>query len=255
MPTLNLLDHDNSALDNSQWILLSNLIHNYQHSELFLITETIKRENDSLKTLNPSTVQSLLRSFYETAGNSLQSNVNIAHLESDDRSILLHTAATNVTCIGAMMIFYHSRLTHYPLFWKYLEDIYGKITMNYHRWSTQFTEPDMILCKLSITLFALSTNTRIVCRNVEGEYQNVKQILSIQDKYAEITWKYLLYKYGYKESIKRYVHIIEWFLALTVFMQYAHGTDAHVNDIESLIEQMEMAFILDDVDRMVEGED
>ena len=129
-------------------------------------------------------MQNLLRSFYETAGNSLRSNVDIAHLESNDRSILLHTAANNVTCIGAMMIFYHSQLIHYEQLWKYLGDIYGKIAMGYNRWSAQFTEPNMILCKLSIALFALLTNTRILCRNVEGEYQNVKGILSIQDKYA-----------------------------------------------------------------------
>ena len=197
-------------------------------------------------------MQNLLRSFYETAGNSFRSNVDIAHLESNDRSILLHTAANNVTCIGAMMIFYHSRITHYPLFWKYLEDIYGKIAVNYNRWSAQLTESDIILCKLSMNLFALSTNTRIFCRNVEVEYRNVKHILSIQDKYAEITWKYLLYKYGYEDSIKRYVHMITWFLALTVCMQYAHGADVHVNDVESLVEETEMALILDDVDRIVE---
>ena len=241
-------------MDNSQWILLSNLINNYQEGQLFSISQTIKHESDSLGILNPSTVHNFFKSFYETAGNSLRSNVDIARLESNDRSILLHTAANNVTCIGAMMIFYHSRLIHYPLFWKYVEDIYGKITMNYHRWAAQFTEPDMILCKLSMNLFALLTNTRMLCRNVEREYQNVKQILSIQDKYAEVTWKYLLYKYGYEDSIKRYGHMIKWFLALTVFMQYAYSVDAHVKDVESLIEETEMALILDDVDKITEGD-
>ena len=252
MPTLNLLDHDNSALDNSQWILLSNLIHNYQHSELFLITETIKRENDSLKIVSQSAIHNLLRSAYETAGNSLRANVDIAQLPSDDRPILLHTAATNVTCAGGQLIYYHSQLLNYESFDKHLHQIYGKKATDCNRWATAFTEPDIILCKLSISLLALSTNTRLFCPNLEGEYRNVNQILDIQDKYAEITWKYLVYKYGYKESIKRYVHIIEWLLALTVFMQYAHTTDAHVNDVESLIEHTEMSLILDDVDRILD---
>ena len=239
-------------MDDSQWTLLSNLLQNYQEGKLFSITQTIKYENDSLRFLNPSSVQNLLRSFYETAGNSLQFNADIAHLESDDRSILLHTAANNVACIGGIMTLFHSQLIHYELLWKYLENIYGKIAMHYNRWSALFTEPDMILCKLSIALFAFSTNTRMLCRNVQGEYQNVKRILSIQDKYAEVTWKYLLYKYGYEESIKRYVHVIRWFLALTVFIPYAHGTDSHTNDVELLVEETEMALILDDVDRIFE---
>lgn len=252
---MTLLDEDNSSLDNAQWTLLSNLVHNYQEGQLFSLSQTIKHENDSLGILNRSTVQHLLKSFYEIAGNSLRSNADIVRLESDDRSILLHTAANNVTCLGATMTFYHWQLFHYPILWKYLEDTYGKIAMNYHRWSAQFTQPDMIVCKLSVTLFALSTNTRITSRDLDGEYENIKLILDIQDKYAELTWKYLLYKYGYEESIKRYMRIIEWFLASTIFIQYAHSADAHVNDIQSLIEKTEMALILDDVDRIVQDED
>ena len=248
----NLLDKDISSLDDSQWILLSNLVHMYQDTELFSLSEVIKSESDSLKMINQSTWQNFLKCFYVTAGNSLRSNVDITHLESDDRSILLHTAANNVTCVGAMIIFYHSQLIHYPLLWKYLEGIYGKIAMNYNRWSAQFVDPDMILCKLSIALFALSTNTRMLCRNVQGEYQNLHQILSIQDRYTELTWKYLLYKYGYEESIKRYVHMIKWFLALTVYMQYAHCVDTHMNDVELLIEETELALILDDAEEAVE---
>ena len=239
-------------MDDSQWILLSNLVHTYQDTELFSLSEIIKSESDSLKMINQFTWENFLKCFYVTAGNSLRSNVDIIHLESDDRSILLHTAANNVTCVGAMMIFYHSQLINCELLWKYLGESYEKSTMDYNRWSAQFVDPDMILCKLSIALFALSTNTRILCRNVQGEYRNLHQILSIQDRYAELTWKYLLYKYGYKESIKRYVHMIKWFLALTVYMQYAHRVDTHVTNVESLIEETELALILDDAEEIVE---
>ena len=249
---MNLLDHDNSSLDYDQWTLLSNLIHNYQESKLLFICEKMLDESGSLGMINPTTFQDSVTCFYETAGNSLLSNVDIVRLSSDDRSILLHSAATNVTCIGGQSIYYHSQLINCNLCWKYLDQIYGKIPVDYKRWSSGLVDPNLIICKLSIPVFALSTNSRIFCRKINGEYRNLKQVLKIQDKYAEVLWKYLLYQYGYKESIRRYVRIIQWFLAITVFVQFAHSVDTHVNDVESLVENTEMALLLDDVDRIVQ---
>jgi hypothetical protein len=117
--------------------------------------------------------------------------------------------------------------------------------MSYHRWASKLTEPDIILFKLSLALFAFSTNSRTFHRNVGLEYTNLNQILEIQNKYAELTWKYLLYKYGYYQAIKRFLHIIEWFLAVSLFMSYAHNAQAH---IKSLTEETELTLILDDVD-------
>ena len=248
---MTLLARNNSSLDNSQQNLLSNLIQNYQESDLLSISHTIKYESDLLGIINPLTLQSLLASFYETAGKSLRSNDDIAHLESHDRSILLHTAVANATCAGGQLIYYNSQLVPYDLVWKYLEGIYGKVASYYQQLSSKFAESDVVIWKLSIALFILSTNTRIFCRHVEGEYRNLKQILNIQDKYAEVAWKYLLYKYGDKEAIKRYVRMIEWFLSLTVFVQHAYNVDMYVNDVESLVEQTEMALILNDVDEII----
>ena len=153
--------------------------------------------------------------------------------------------------MGGQMISDLPQLINHEIFWKYLEEIYGKIIVDYHRLSGKFTETDLILRKLAIALFALCTNTRIFIRSFKDEYRNIHEILSIQDKYAEITWKYLIHKYGCREAVKRYVHIIDWFLALTVFIQYAYNVHTYVNDVESLVEQTEMALILDDVDRTV----
>ena len=248
---MNLLDRDSSSLNDSQQNLLSNLIQNYPESELLSISQTIKYENDSLGIINPSTLQSLLASFYETAGKSLRSNADIAHLESHDRSILLHTAVANATCASGQLICHHFQLTQYDRVWKHLEDIYGEIARYYKQLSVKFAESNVVIWKLSMALLVLSTNTRIFCRNVEGEYQDITEILKIQDKYAEILWKYLLYEYGSSEAIKRYVRMIEWFLSLTVFMEHAYDVDMYVNDVESLVEQTEVQLILDDVDEIV----
>lgn len=164
--------------------------------------------------ITPMSLQDLLRSFFEIAGNSLRSNDDIAQLPSEDRAILPYSAAINMTCMGAQFVYYHSLLLYYELFWRCLEEIYGKTIMLFNRWSSTFAESDMTICRLSLALFAFSSNARMFHRNRRTEYT----ILHIQNRYAEVIWKYLIYRYGYKESIRRYLGIIEWFLAVTVFI-------------------------------------
>jgi hypothetical protein len=72
------------------------------------------------------------------------------------------------------------------MFWNYFINNYGKITVNYHRHASKFTEPDIIILKLSVALFAFSTNARTFYRNIDIEYANLNQILEIQNKAALI---------------------------------------------------------------------
>lgn len=240
-------------MDDGQWIRLINLIHSYKNPGLLSISETLRKENNPLNFINQSMLQNLLHCFYQTVGNILCSNSNILHLSSDDRAILLHTAAANTICMAGQLIHYHDRSINHELLWKYLEQIYGRIILDYRRISSKFVEPDMIVCKLAIPLFTLSTNARIFSRNIDGEYRNIKQILSIQDKYAELIWKYLIRQYTYREAIKKYTRIIQWFLLLTTFMQDAYNVDRYVHDVESLVEQMELTLLSEDIDAIVDN--
>lgn len=212
--------------------------------------DTVKNEINAWQFINRITLQKLITAFYEVAGTCVRSNADIVSLPFDDRSILLHTATTNLTCIGAQLILYHSQLRNYDLFWHYLEQIYGKNAVYYNRWSSKFADPDLIISKLSIALFTFSSNARMAFRSIQTEYTNIQHILTIQNRYAEIIWKYLIYKYGYKEAIKRYLHIIEWFLMLSLVIQSVHDVEVYTNDVESLVEQTEIALLLDDVDRI-----
>ncbi len=204
-----------------------------------------------MKIINESLVQYLIKSFYEITGRTLRSNNDVNHLPSNDRSILLSTAADNIVYLGGIFIFYYSQLMNNDILWNYLANIYGKLTMSFHRWTGQFIETDIILFKLLIALFTFSSNGRIFHTNIQMEYENFYQIFQIQNQYAELTWKYLIYKYGYHQAIHKFIRLIQWLLTICVFMSYTHHIQPHANDIQSLIEQTELTFILDDVERIV----
>ncbi|UJR16585.1 hypothetical protein I4U23_003485 [Adineta vaga] len=252
IPTLNLLQKDISTFDNAQWTLLSNIIHSYDESKLLSLAKTLNNENQlcqlhSITTINETLVTEFLTGLYEVAGICLHLNDDISHLPADDRYLLLQTAANNITCLGGIFVFYHSRLIDVETLWNHLECLYGENTMKYHRWSTQFVETDITLSKLGIALFAFSTNSRSLYRQIQNEYLDVSQILAIENQYAELTWKYLVYKYGQKQGVKKLVGLVRWMLAVTVFMSFAYNAERHVSDIRSLVDRAELTFLLDDV--------
>ena len=206
-------------------MLLSNLTDSYQESNLFTMSERLRSEDkqlDSVLMINENLVRDLMKGFYDTAGNSLRLNHDLNQLSFDDRSILLHTAADNVTCLGGLFVLQHSQLIFDRILWTYLENLYGTLTMSYHRWSAKYSEPDVVVFKLILFLFAFSSNGRT-----------------------------LHSKYGYDQAIRKFLHLIRWLLSVTVFMSQAHCAQTHQNDIQSLIEQTEITLLLDDVDRVV----
>jgi hypothetical protein len=82
---------------------------------------------------------------------------------------------------------------------------------------------------------------------------NTLAIFRIQNTYVEVLWKYLVYKYGYYESVQRLMKLIQYLLAGTDAVFESQSIEKHVNDIELLVEQTELTLVLDDIERIEEN--
>jgi len=76
-------------------------------------------------------------------------------------------------------------------------------------------------------------------------------MLKIQNKYAEIIWKYLVYQLGYFQAAQQFLRIVLCCCAVNCLTCHARDLFLHVNDIDSLVEQMEVTLLLDDVNDIV----
>ncbi|CAF1053270.1 unnamed protein product [Rotaria sp. Silwood1] len=197
LPTLNLLQSDQSLLTIDQWTLLTNLYHCYNESQILPFTQRLVDKYDSSESnymIYKVFVEEFLVSIYETAGTYLRSNDDLRKLSSDDRSIILRTAADNVCCMSGTFIMQYSYLYGLDAFLNAMIVKYGK----------------------------------------------------------QVTWKYLLYKHGYYDAVKRYLNIILWLTSMSILTFHAQTLKAHINDVYSIIEQTELTLILDDVDQIIE---
>ncbi|CAF3484038.1 unnamed protein product [Rotaria sp. Silwood1] len=200
----------------------------------------------------PTLVDEFLASIYKTAEIYLCSNDDLRKLSSDNRYIILHSAAHNVCCMGAAFIVVHCRLNLLDSFLNALTIKFGKPAVDIHAWAKKFIDPDIVLVKLSISLFAFSENTGCYYSNTSNELTNSIDILEIQNKYAEIAWKYLLYKYSYYDAVKRFLNITLWLSSMTIFAVHGQSLPLYVNNIDAIIEHTEMTLILDEVDQIIE---
>ncbi|CAF4065846.1 unnamed protein product [Rotaria sp. Silwood2] len=255
LPTLNLLQSDQSLLTKNQWILLTNLFNCYKESQVLPFTQRLRETHYTLQSnyvIYKAIAEEFLISLYKTTGAYLCSNDDLRKLSSNDRSVILHSAADNVCCISSTFIMQYYHLYDLDAFLNAISIKYGMHAMDIHARARKFIDPDIVLTKLSISLFAFSENTCYYYSNVSNDLTNPINILEIQNKYAEITWKYLLYKYGYYNAVKRYLNITLWLASMSILTFHAQTLMVHINDIYSIIEQTELALILDDVDQIIE---
>jgi len=207
-------------------------------------------------TFNNVIYSSLLDNFsvtvYETTGTYLRLNHELGKLAFDERSIVLRSAADNVTCMGFAFIMDHGHLFDNNAFSNAVETKYGRRTIDMQVVARRFIDPDIILIKLGISLFAFSEVISLYTPNIPIVLTNPIHILEIQNKYAEVTWKYLICKYGFCEAVKRFVKLTSWLLASTIVVSHVQSLAQHINDLNSIVEQTELALLLNDVDQITE---
>lgn len=91
--------------------------------------------HDAIQFLNliyEALIQKFLTCTYEITGTYLRSNNDICNLLSNDRSIMIHNAADNMSCMGCAFVMNHCHLLHLDTFLNTLIRMYGKHTIDIH---------------------------------------------------------------------------------------------------------------------------
>ncbi|CAF1113866.1 unnamed protein product [Adineta steineri] len=253
----NSLKPDHSLLTSSQWTLLSNLYNSFDESQLSLLGKSLVDTHNSLQPMDVTyqgLVENYLLSFYEVTGKYLRLNDDICKLSFNDRSIVLRNAADNISCMASTFISHHFGLLSLNSFLNIIAAMFDNNRgISLTLWTMKFINPDIVIFKLALSLFSLSNTTYLYSQDISIGLTNSSTIFHIQNKYAEVTWKYLNYRYGWYEGVKHFHNIIYWHMALTVLMSPIQNFSKHVDNVDSLVELTELTLILnDDVEEIIE---
>jgi hypothetical protein len=186
-------------------------------------------------------VYAIGRTFYQATEPFIRSNQDFALLPSDDRSIVLHGAVDNLTCLGGGFFLRESCLITRLDYCQGLEKAYGTIPYNLTLNLISLLDQDVNLVKLTLALFAFCTsNCTFFNENNSLIYiKNYRAVLHIQNVYAELIWKYLLYKYTFDHAIRRFTHLVKCLITSVTVKTYLQNVQQHTNSVDSLVKKIE----------------
>ncbi|CAF4974836.1 unnamed protein product, partial [Rotaria sp. Silwood1] len=228
-PTLNLLRSDQSTLTIEQWNLISNLLNCFnEHSGLSKSERYIFEQNKlPLKYRFKSTsIINLYQVLLDDNQSLYINNRDFRSLSIEDRSIILHNTIVHIGNLSSNFILYKIGLLNQSVFYDAIESFI----------------PPRVIPILSFSTFNSTTYSNISPMNLS----NHQQLLDIQNKYIELTWRYLLYKYNFQQAVILFSDLIRcFFVSFDVFI-HGYETDWVIETYDSLVLKSEQNLIMND---------
>ncbi len=229
---------NNFELNIDQSNLLLNLIDCYEEYNILSHVQQFIQEQTSLPIKLRFKTASL-DTFFGSILNGIELffklNQNFLSLCSHDRSILLRCTMKNAGSFTAALILREVPFIYYPDITESIEN--NLINLTKHL--PNEIDHDIIFVKLGIAMFVFSTTNCTSYTNIDFDYlENIKDILQIQDMYAEIAWRYLLYKYDYTQAVLCFNNFIKSFLVINSTIIAIHQSEQHKRMVENLIEKI-----------------
>jgi hypothetical protein len=228
-----------------EWNLITNLTHCYDEYNGFSLAQRFIQEQNGLPPkmrfrLTP------VREFFTLIVHESQflyeKNADFISLCSHDRSILLNNTMKLVSGLGTSFVTRDTRLLNNATFNESAETIYGSTVLVNSNRAIDLLDSDSTFVKLALALLTFSTldYTNIGPANL----LNIKAVLRIQNIYSRLTWRYLLYKYGYDRAVICISNLIKCIFFVNDAVVKAVKIKLYRDMIDSLVKQTEETFTL-----------
>ncbi len=244
---MNLLRSDQSTLTINQWNLLSNLVHCFDEYSAYSFVKDYIHDQNALPVklrFKCSSVRDFLTIMKSKIQLGIEKNRDLLSLSSHDRTILLRATVQYTSSIGGMFMLRQHRLFEYESFYKSSEMIFGSSAAAFTRLVINQLDSDDTFIKLMLIILAFSTiNYTVYAKNIPISSMNTKEIISIQNTYIEITWRYLLYKYNHREVVIRFSNLIRCLFLVNNAIIEANNSDQFIKMVDTIIERIKQTFL------------
>ncbi|CAF4365241.1 unnamed protein product, partial [Rotaria sp. Silwood2] len=249
---LGLLQNDRSTLTTNEWTLLSNFLHAFDEQNSSIRIQNSLNELCSLPPklrLKPSELKNLIRELYSSIGPLIECSPDFHSLPVNVRQVLVKR---NLYITGAMNGLFLCRelsvLNNVTVHNFYVQ-LYGcDYMIECHRNIAQY-DSNGSLIKIFIFILAFSTNCSIVKCDNEGDISitsNPINLVSIQNVYATMLWKYLVYLYGFKEAALRFTRLVKSVLDLISMLNKAPQIETRHRIMDTIITETERTLVIGD---------
>ncbi|CAF0712052.1 unnamed protein product [Adineta steineri] len=255
--TSNILHSDQSSHIDSQWTLLSNIVHSHDtfstmSQMLFTVNNLPALSGEAhSNVINPIEI---INQMCISMQSFISSSPDFRILTLSEQTSLFERNLPGVVAFYSTLFFRHTGILRIPEYLNAFITIYGSDIMLSLRQAIDELDPDPTLIKIILIILAFSSNCLIVNTNKTMERDSLLdgtfRLLGSQNVYVELLWKYLISKYGYDESVLRFARLIQIFLCIIKKLAIVYRNNAtHRTIFDNIADRTKQTLAINENDR------
>jgi hypothetical protein len=247
--TLDLLSTDRSSLSISNWTLLSNIVHAFDTfnpvSKVRCIIEHINTQFGMELSLQ------LMSSIYSSLESFVSSTPDFRVMTAAEQCSLIQRNMHGLWAFHSLFTFRESGIFDNATNEKAILPLYGTINVQRTKRITTQLDHDLTLVKLMLITLTFSSNFFTIIED-ENMYKDsllygTFRLLGSQNVYAELMWNYMIYRYGFSESVQRFAALIKIILdSLKLASDIYENNRTHHLFADEIMEQTERLLTISD---------
>lgn len=164
---------------------------------------------------------------------NLQSNAYFLSLPDHDRQILFRRTRRYPAILALILIFRHYHLFDNQCFYNSVEHIFGSQATFAIKCAIDQLDSDEIFIQIILTALIFST----ISTTTESTYfTDLKSLLSIEEIYTDISWRYISYRYGYDDAVVRFSQLVRCLLTVNTIIMEAQTSPEYTQMINLILE-------------------
>ena len=169
-------------------------------------------------------------------------NVDFRSLSSSECSFLLRQQMKYVCLLSASFHIHQTHLLDYSAFYQTSELLFGSTAMTTLRHLVALVNVDVPFLKMTLALICFSPWNDQTTQT--DELVNIKMITRIQERYIELTWRYLVQVYDHRRAVVYFTGLIRCLFLIDDFLVNARETSTFDSIFESLVHLSLNRFVL-----------
>ncbi|CAF4538086.1 unnamed protein product [Rotaria sp. Silwood2] len=248
--TLDLLNRDRSSLTTTDWTLFSNIIHAYDiFSPVKSIHNEIARQSKLPPKIRVKLAQELIPNILIPFYTSLQSYIRCTNefqmFTIAEQQCIYQRNFHSASSLMGQLILRESGIFENKTYLSAFASSYDVETLTQAASVMERLDYDSTLVKIFLVIISFSSNCFMIDNsiNIFGDYllRKTKQLFFYQNQYTELLWKYMIFRYGYKEAAFRFAGLIKQIIDLIPLAvdAYVQNTTHHQTVVTKISEKTE----------------
>lgn len=215
---MDILNNDRSNLTSFEWTLFSNIIHAYsKFSPAKSFHDEITRQSRLPPKIRVKLAQELIPNLVMSFYTSLQMFIKCANefqiFTIDEQKCIYQRNFHGVSSLMGQLILRESGILENKTYLSAFASLYDLETLQMAENVMSRLDYDSILVQVFLVILSFSSNCFMVdssnCNHEDYVLRKTKQLFNYQNQYTGVLWKYMIFRYGYKDAVMRFSKLVK----------------------------------------------